>query len=250
MPDQDLQGILDVDIPALFEACRVRVRRAEKFIRELEDIHEKFRKNEPLTAEVTVTTEGEIKAKFAWKALGHGAGAVVGDCVHSLRTALDLMAAEMCRLANEDDKRIYFPIAGPNENFEDAVKRCQFPRCGNDAVELVRTFRPYPGGDNLLVAMHELDIRDKHRAMVLSHARMKYKSNRDQIFLAGFTQKMSLIVTAVDFQFPENGPLAGKSVIASLRAMTRKVESIVEAFEEMVNDRGETRPRTRTEFLG
>ncbi len=94
--------------------------------------------------------------------------AVIGDCTHNLRAALDLMACDLVRAAGGNDKHVYFPFAHQEADLEKMIKEKNFDRAGDDAVTLLKSFKPHRGGDELLRAMHDLDIEDKHKALIIT----------------------------------------------------------------------------------
>lgn len=94
---------------------------------------------------------------------------VVGDAIHNLRAALDLVVYEIVfpLLTPEDDEtRIAFPMprseAGLAKVFsKDAMSRT--PKAVQD--EIVKSCHPTKG-DAEILALHQLDIRDKHRVLL------------------------------------------------------------------------------------
>ena len=82
----------------VFEASRMRTQRATKFIDELKDELRKYAKSETLTASVKFTDNCEPQITLSWPGVGLNPGAILGGCIHNMRTALDLMASELARL--------------------------------------------------------------------------------------------------------------------------------------------------------
>jgi hypothetical protein len=95
--------------------------------------------------------------------------AEVGAIVNSLRSSLDLLATALakrhCVLRSDE---MYFPIA---------KSAAQFAKGGYKGHELVKglpaddrrlieALKPYSGGNDDLVALHELDIMRKHRRLI------------------------------------------------------------------------------------
>ena len=110
-----------------------------QFIEELRTEERKFANNDPLSA-WAMEIDGGPSITLSWKGAGLIPGAIVGDCVHNLRTALDLMASELARLNNKGDKNVYFPFADSEDRFPAAIKSKHFDKCGQDAVDLIKTF--------------------------------------------------------------------------------------------------------------
>jgi hypothetical protein len=90
---------------------------------------------------------------------------IFGDAVHNFRTALDILANDLVALNGVKPKKVYFPFGKDAAGFESELKAKmgQAPKAIRD---IVRSFKPYVGGNNLLRAMHDLDIGDKHIAIM------------------------------------------------------------------------------------
>jgi hypothetical protein len=93
-------------------------------------------------------------------------GAIVGDVIHNLRAALDLTAAEVVRSAGGDDKKVSFPFCESEEDLDGMIQRRNFDQAGEEAVALLRTLKPYREGNLALRVIHDINIHDKHRALI------------------------------------------------------------------------------------
>ncbi|RWD85114.1 hypothetical protein [Mesorhizobium sp.] len=82
--------------------------------------------------------------------------------IHSCRTSLDLLACDLVRLNNKSAKGVHFPFAENAEELDGQIKRKHFDRATPDVVELLRSFKPFKGGNLLLRAMHDIDVATKH----------------------------------------------------------------------------------------
>jgi hypothetical protein len=90
---------------------------------------------------------------------------IIGDIVHNLRSALDHLADVLIRANGETPhSRVAYPICDTAEKFETTLTQIQ--RAGEDAVDLVRETKAYPGGNDGLWALKELDNIDKHRLLI------------------------------------------------------------------------------------
>ena len=224
--------------PLAFDGSRARIRRARSFIVELEELHQRYAADEPLTAAISFPPGMDMQVALTWKGTGPDPGLVVGDCLHSLRTSLDLMASELARINGNSDKNVYFPFAASAEDFSRTMTARHFDRCGADAMALLGQYAPYSGGNDRLRALHDLDIRDKHVTLILSHAEMHWKIEEREVFRPqGMVQHVPVRVDAVNFIFPMDTPLAGLPVIVTLNELAHLVGDIVEAFAKMVADR-------------
>jgi len=83
------------------------------------------------------------------------------DTVYNLRAALDQAICSVTMLSNLPTDYTFFPFARSETDFPNALNG----RCGHlpkDIFNLVGTFEPYKGGNNLLWALNELCNTNKH----------------------------------------------------------------------------------------
>jgi hypothetical protein len=95
---------------------------------------------------------------------------VIGDAAHNLRAALDLALFPMAKDRTSKPNRIQFPFAKDDGDraFKDACEGGQVEFAGKKVVEAIRLLKPYPTGNRILYGIHELDILDKHRLLILA----------------------------------------------------------------------------------
>jgi hypothetical protein len=186
-----------------------------------------FVKSHPPRASVTATHPPQIT--FHWDGFGDEPGAIVGDAVHNIRTALDLMASELARRNHQSDKSVYFPFANSEDELPQQIKSKNFERCGQAAVTLLKSIAPYHGGNTLLRALHDLDVQDKHKALIIvpSTLNLEFELSYNIDNPANQTFKGDAQLRTL---FPEDSPLAGIAVVKVLQDMVELVESILEAF--------------------
>jgi hypothetical protein len=91
---------------------------------------------------------------------------LVSEAVHPLRSALDLSAAALARANGASDAHIHFPFAGSRQDFEAALQGKKVKGIDAVAVDVIRRFQPYKGGNDFLWALNQLDNLDKHRDLV------------------------------------------------------------------------------------
>ena len=129
----------------------------------------------------------------------------------------------------KSDKSVYFPFGISKTDLEDAIKAKNFHRCGDEAVELLRQFAPYRGGNDRLRAIHDLDIQDKHRSLVISMTGLGLRIKR--MFRGGRLIHAELSDYTLDYVFPNEGPFAQQSIFEVLENLVKLVEDILETFE-------------------
>jgi len=97
---------------------------------------------------------------------------IVGDALHNLRAALDLLVVDVARMRHGIDeadlKRVYFPVAADREKFAtDREIRKTLALLHPAATKLIQAIEPYHQGEGeLILKLHRLDILDKHRLLV------------------------------------------------------------------------------------
>ena len=102
--------------------------------------------------------------------------AIIGDVIHNLRASLDLLATELVAKSGGNPKDVYFPFANDEDGLDEMIKKRHIDRAGGKAIALIKSLKPYKGGNDLLRALHDLDIIDKHRSLipVAHYAGIKY----------------------------------------------------------------------------
>jgi hypothetical protein len=177
----------------------------------------------------------------------------VGDVVHNLRSALDLLATKVVQASKGNANGVYFPIAhseieltdpapGATKPVGGMIKAKNFHRASPAAIELLKTFRPWsgPSGNALLITLHNLNLVDKHRDILEVHQLMLAPDifigpgGRDIHInngpLVGLPMKPNL--QPVELAFSRDH-LGGREVIPVLHEMAGMVEDIVQAFEAL-----------------
>ncbi len=216
---------------SLFTGSLTKIVRATKFIDELENLLNDYNNNEPFSAKLDYANN-PFKVVIEWKGLGHEAMAVLGDVVHNLRVALDLLASELARINGKNDWNVYFPFAATGTEFPNAIKKRNFDNAGLDAVALLHTFAPYRGGNELLRAVHDLDIKDKHTALIETHMTNDFEFDATIDTVNPMESKLHSFKTGpIHHHFAKDSPLPERSVIETLRETQKEVSRVVEAFQ-------------------
>jgi hypothetical protein len=211
----------------LFRESKVKLTRADQFIDEVDAGLRDYDSSNPISAKFNA--KGHLEINF--KKIPPDVLAALGDAIHNMRTALDLMATELARINNESDKSVYFPFADSKVEFPKQISKKNFQRAGDDAVALLKQFEPYTGGNNLLRAIHDLDIRDKHINILVTR-----RDTNDLILSYRLDEGPNPSISASGSNSHKflDGPLAGKPLIETLKELVQLVDSIIEAFARMV----------------
>lgn len=174
---------------------------------------------------------------------------IIGDIVHNLRAALDLMACDVVRLAepNAAMDSVYFPFAKTAGDLDKMIEK-RFGDAPDEAKDLVRHFKPYPGGNDVLRGIHELDIIDKHQALLPTAGYIRHPTGgvspgdltTPSEPVKGFFDPhqrpgIALGVSPVEFSlvFPNQGPFEGRELIPTLENVIQDFARVVDAFETL-----------------
>ena len=153
-----------------FEASKLKLDRAAKHLRDLEEAVAAYLAERPCVI-VVEPLSYEKWGTRAWKARIRKAvpldlSAIVGDVVHNLRTALDLLACDLVRLKGKSTRKAYFPFCDTEADLSATIKARHMNHAGRDIVQAIQALQPYKGGNITLRAVHDLDIADKHHAII------------------------------------------------------------------------------------
>ena len=165
-------------------------------------------------------------------------GAIVGDVVHNLRAALDLIACEMVRAAGQSDKDVYFPFSETADQLDHMMSKRHFDRAGARAVALLQSLKPYKNGNAALRVIHDLDIQDKHRALIpqvmIAASPVMRLWDDDRSFnptVIGDATSAS----ETKLVFPTDSGWQGRELVPALHELVELVESVVDAFRALAN---------------
>lgn len=231
-----------------FVGPRLKVDWARRHIRAIDDVLRTFLETQPfklfvIPDGIAMEVTQELPAEVAL---------LIGDAVHNMRSALDLLACDLVRLNNKSANKVHFPFSHNALELDEQIKKKNFHRAGKDAVDLLKTMKPYTGGNALLRGIHDLDILDKHQlivpifntAMVRS---MTITANGSRMVI----EDSHFIGERFSFGLPPNArvepgwviealpafssgvpkPFANSKVIGSLEGGAKLVLEIIEAFE-------------------
>jgi hypothetical protein len=156
-----------MSLPPL-SGTRIKIERAKRHTGELASEFEAFAASKPFMLRLEEDPErrgynSRLKirhqAPAAW-------GGILGDIVHNLRSAYDLLAADLVRHnGGELTRGTGFPISASLDGFTQNLPK-QLRGASDAAIDLVRALRPYKDGSKELWAIHELNRIDKHRLLM------------------------------------------------------------------------------------
>ena len=223
-----------------FSQPRQKLRRAEFHIGSLEAAIERYFSTDWYTCEFRRNQEGQYNLKIVTYGIPEDFSLIVGDVVHNLRTALDLLAVEVVGRNGGNTKGVYFPFAGSAKDLDIMIARRNFDRASTVDRDLVRSLQPYTGGNYLLRSLHDLDIQDKHHSLIPHTSLVTSPKISVKLDAAGnpigFREgRPELEVDtseppSVKFTFPPDSPFAGEEVPQVLRRLHKHVADIIDQF--------------------
>src|SRR4029077_417004 len=100
-----------------------------------------------------------------------------GVIVNSIRSSLDILAVVLAaRNGFPNSKDTYFPICGSVNEFVDprdgGLKKIQ--RLSAQDRAIIERLAPYQGGNDMLYALHQMDITRKHRRLLTAHCDLHF----------------------------------------------------------------------------
>jgi hypothetical protein len=216
----------------LFAAPFAKVGRARTFIAELADEQERYA-NIGVTARVLVEN-GFPQLHVNWEGTGLLPGIILGDAIHNLRSALDLMATELAVIAKQNPEEAYFPFSTDPESLRKSKKFKAFAKSGADCAILLETIAPYRGGNEALRALHDLDVQDKHRSLIPSLKDIEFEFEGEFELDDPTNHSVTAKAEVTLYKFPDDSPLAGQPIIPTLEMLAEEVQRVLEAFAALV----------------
>ena len=104
-------------------ASRTKLVRVRQLIQELQTEFEIYKNDDPVSA-YSIVVGNEVTFQVKWKGTSLKAGAIIGDIIHNLRSALDLAATELARKYDKDknDNNVYFPFSISKDDLDAAME--------------------------------------------------------------------------------------------------------------------------------
>ena len=151
----------------IFQAPKLKIKRAKKHIGELQCEVTQFIARNPyrVVVEQDRKTLDDLFVIRVQDQIPDDFSAIIGDAIHNLGAALDLLACDLVRVNGGDVEDVYFPFCSNGTDFENTIKQRHIDRASPDIVDIFRSLEAYSGGNDALRAIHALDISDKHKIL-------------------------------------------------------------------------------------
>jgi hypothetical protein len=151
-----------------FQGPKLKIARGRRHAAEFKTELAAYLKDDPAALFLQVNrSTGHHRVTFKTrKSIPGELSTIFGDAVHNFRTALDILANDLVSHSGEKPEKVYFPFWKDAAGFENELK-VKMGKAKSDIQDIVRSFKPYVvGGNETLRAMHDLDIGDKHIAIM------------------------------------------------------------------------------------
>ncbi len=244
-----------------FSGPRLKIERAKQHISNLHERLVAFSKSNYYALRVEKDHRtGQSVMKFEiTKSIPEDCALIVGDAIHNLKSALDFACSDIVL----DKTRKWspytkFPVRRTRDELLAAVNGGTIRQASKAIADLiVDVIKPYPGGNDAICALHELNILDKHMLLLpvmqvsalLDVCAEDDRGNRmvnATLVIDGTGRAMIPFVTSGNLQiqnygkpaiqifFAEGLPMHGEPVIPTLRLFTERVSGIIEAFQTVL----------------
>lgn len=168
-----------IDRDAPLYGARVKVTRAHSHLAQLDGVVGEYFHSQPYAFSTTFNPKDKShRVAIDLEEPPITIAVIVGDCIHNLRSALDIMAVELTveglkregkEMSRTKRDETGFPIAADRARFDakfpDNTKHWPDP-----AKELLQLLEPFKNGgqpvSRMLWDLHQLDIIDKHHLLV------------------------------------------------------------------------------------
>lgn len=220
----------------MIEDCALKIERASRHLVELREMLRAHEASHPPITTTKHSLDGSLThldmTTFAYPRAVSGP---LGDVIHNLRATLDILAVALVERSSDNAKGVFFPIASSKIAFGKQLKNSHLSRAGAAAVEAVKALQPYKGGNDDLWGLHDLDIRDKHHAIIpvdsreITPAIEPYDINFDT-----GTAKVRVVPGSEGKAFavfPLGGPFASEEVVSTLERLVALVTSVAQEFD-------------------
>jgi hypothetical protein len=150
---------------------RLKVKRANEHIRDLEGLILDFLTHDPKPYSISIHDEAEsgdqVYVVHVAATPPEEWGLIIGDCVHNLRSALDHLAWQLVESNRQTpSENTTFPISATKAKFESPGTQGKMHTFSRDARAAVTALKPYQGGNEALWRIHRLNIIDKHHLLI------------------------------------------------------------------------------------
>lgn len=185
----------------------------------------------------------------ATKQLPKGISIRIGTTTNEIRSILDALASALAVRNGKTANGVHFPIAKDENDFDtDARIKDKIRKISLADQAIIRSLKPWPQGNDLLCALHQLDVTRKHtRLAVLASVPSRLSIQNGRItgtmfptgerdilkgaIIAHLTFDSSIVFDLdLGLAFSEPPFLAGKDAVTVLRSFIGEVDAALKIF--------------------
>jgi hypothetical protein len=248
-----------------FEGSKRKIARANKHIAELESLVADFASKVVLNFEREDQGENWLWLPRFSMPPPPDVPLIMGDAVHNLRTALDVMICDLARLRGANTRtRLDYPFEENELKLDEKLSgpKSKYKRLGPDIHAAIKSTKPYKEKGSIgLRGLHELDMWDKHeiilptylvaraRMPVMEHiAKMTGHPLMKMLARGGYypvhedsklslrkdldpTKELDFSISKPTPQLPPGLPFAEKPILEVLNGLSKMTTQIVSHFE-------------------
>jgi hypothetical protein len=220
----------------------------------LEERIVKWREDEPYSIAIDADSEPgkKVYRLTKTKPIPSLIVAETGVVIHSIRSSLDILACTLAaRHGHPGSTSTYFPIWRTEADFLNPQSKVleKIERLSQIDQAVIKSLRPYPGGNDLLYAFHQMDLTRKHRRLLSASVRPRgvgYFRVGDQpppMFTGNRSFEEGTVLLRTDAAFPdgkvsffphislnEAGIVNDVDLTAPLREFAGLANSIIDIF--------------------
>lgn len=245
-------------MPDPFESTHRKIARASKHFDDLEREVVAFLGEDPYRQVIEIDPDNAEQVLHKFKLVKSfddlPIPEIIGDIVSNLRAALDHAAYAVAATRCAKPRKAYFPFSGDEDGLENSLHGfCKDVPAG--MYPLLRSFKPYKGGNRLLAALQALRNADNHAvltpfgtdfdrpftsvkttgygSMIVPEHSTWDRTKQEVVYLT--TRTNTAVQYEIDFKFfvafDNIESIAGDSVLAELHAIGIEVDRVVSAIE-------------------
>lgn len=167
----------------MLKAPRLKIDRADVLYAEFQASAREFLSRNPYRLFTYETSVEIILASEVRELIPEQLPLILGDAVHNLRSALDILINDAIVLVNKTPEReSAFPIVSDADNFNQA-RKSKLKKASEEIINFVKSAQPFNKNvSQWLLFLNETDILDKHRIItpVIGNPKFKYVTARQK----------------------------------------------------------------------
>lgn len=236
-----------------FKGTKLKIERARAHCDELKIEVRRFLKSNPYQLNLNKNSVHKHVSVTQINEMPEIIPLILGDFIHNCRSALDHLVTDLALVNNGKTEHLHFPTAKNSESFQERLKG-KIKNVGEEALQKLSDLEIYPSGKGeVIYALHELDIADKHKMLIpnvssvtLSNVKiggMTIREMKSNIEKNGTNLILSNSGTSLEFdeainfdiEISELDLFRSKSLLIVVEEIFLETERLIESFVVMEN---------------